>query len=101
MKNRLVIFLILWCFAGPAQTVIGVDTILKSGPISERLNLVFMGDGYDNTQTAQLVSDATSLSNYLLSVPPFSYYKNYFNVFVIKCVSPQSGISHPGNLRAR
>ncbi len=96
MKNKLTLLLCLFCFVITAQSVVGVDTLLKSGAINKRINLVILGDGYDNTQTAQEVTDATSTSNYLLNVAPFSYYKNYFNVFVIKCVSPQSGINHAG-----
>jgi hypothetical protein len=96
MKNKIAGLLSLFCFATAAQSVIGVDTILKSGPISKRINFVFLGDGYDNTQTAQQVIDATTVSNYLLSIPPFSNYNNYINAFVIKCVSTQSGVTHPG-----
>jgi len=96
MKNKLIILFISFCLGAISQTVVGVDTILKSGPLNKRINLVFMGDGYDNTETAQLVADAGTVSNYLLNIPPFNNYQDYFNVYVIKCVSPQSGITHPG-----
>lgn len=96
MKNKITLLLSLFCFIVSAQSVVGVDTLLKSGPVSKRINIVVLGDGYDNTETAQEVADASSVSNYLLNVPPFSFYKNYFNVFVVKCVSAQSGINHPG-----
>ncbi len=96
MKTKLTI---LFSLAGAilyGQTVIGVDTILKSGPISKRINLVIMGDGYTNPQIPQFLTNASTVSNYLLNTPPFNNYKNYFNVFAIKCVSLQSGVTHPG-----
>ena len=68
----------------------------KTGPINQRINLVIMGDGYTTAQLPQFITNATTVSNYLLNTPPFSNYKNYFNVFAIKCQSPQSGVSHPG-----
>lgn len=96
MKSKLVLVLWLSGLIIKAQSVAGVDTLLKSGPINKRINLVILGDGYTNTQTAQQVADASNVSNYLLNVAPFSNYKNYFNTYVIKCVSTQSGVTHPG-----
>lgn len=96
MKNKITLLLSLFCFVASAQSVVGVDTLLKSGPVNKRINLVLLGDGYTSGQTAQEVADATTVSNYLLSIPPFSYYNNYFNVFAVKCVSTQSGVTHPG-----
>jgi hypothetical protein len=96
MKNKIALLLSFFVYLAGAQSVIGVDSLLKSGPISKRINIVILGDGYDNTETSQQVADASTVSNYLLSTPPFSNYNNYFNVFVVKCVSPQSGVTHPG-----
>lgn len=96
MKNKI---LVLLCFLGlyaNSQTIAGVDTLWKSGPISKRINLVIMGDGYDNTETAKFITDANNIVTYLFNNAPFSNYKNYFNVFAIKCVSPQSGVTHLG-----
>lgn len=96
MKNKLTIFFSLLATWLGAQSVLGVDTLLKSGPVSKRINLVLMGDGYTAGQIPQFVTDAGTMSNYLLNTPPFNNYQNYFNVFAIKCVSPQSGVTHPG-----
>ncbi|MBP7809403.1 MAG: T9SS type A sorting domain-containing protein [Bacteroidia bacterium] len=97
MKSR--VFILLFCvfsFILKSQSVIGVDTLIKTGPVSKRINIVVMGDGYTSGQTTQYLSDATAISNYLLATPPFSNYTNYFNVYAIKCVSTQSGVTHPG-----
>jgi hypothetical protein len=96
MKNKF--FLLLVFIAGSifGQTVIGVDTLIKTGPINKRINLVIMGDGYTNPQIPQYLTDANAVANYLLTTPPYNNYQNYFNVFAIKCVSTQSGVTHPG-----
>ena len=96
MKNRITLLLTLFSFVAAAQSVVGVDTLIKSGAVNKRINLVVLGDGYNSAQTAQEVADASTVSNYLLNTSPFVNYKNYFNVFVIKCVSTQSGVTHPG-----
>lgn len=97
MKNKLLI-IVFCCFQLQlfCQIVVGVDTLQKKGPINKRINLVIMGDGYTTAQIPQFITNATTVSNYLLNTPPFSNYKNYFNVYAIKCQSPQSGVSHPG-----
>ncbi|MES2681283.1 MAG: M64 family metallopeptidase [Bacteroidota bacterium] len=97
MKNKILIML---CFLGLqffGQTILSVDTLVKTGPINKRINLVIMGDGYTTAQMPQFVTNATTLANYLLNATPFFNYKKYFNVFAIQCPSPQSGVSHPGN----
>lgn len=96
MKNKIALILSFISFVIQAQSVLGVDTLLKSGPLNKRINLVFLGDGYTSAQTTQQITDAATVSNYLLSQPPFSNYNNYFNSFLVKCVSTQSGVTHPG-----
>jgi len=96
MKIR---FFILLCFFSLhffGQTVIGVDTIMKSGPIDKRINIVIISDGFTTSEISQFVTKATALSSYLFNQAPYNRYKKYFNVFAIECPSPQSGVSHPG-----
>lgn len=96
MKTKLTVLFSLIAAAMCGQSVLGVDTLLKSGPINKRINLVIMGDGYTASQMPQFLTDAGTISTYLLNTSPFVNYKNYFNVFAIKCVSTQSGVTHPG-----
>jgi len=96
MTNKLFIVFYLFTVLSSAQTIIGVDTLIKNGPIDKRINLVIMGDGYTAAQMTQFITNATTSANYLLNTPPFSNYKKYFNVFAVKIASPQSGITHMG-----
>src|ERR1035441_2333673 len=72
-----------------------MQTILTNGPISNRLNIVVLSEGYTASQLAQFLVDATNAVNVLLSHPPYQEYRNYFNAFAIKVASNQSGSDHP------
>jgi hypothetical protein len=54
-----------------------------------------MGDGYTSAEQNKFISEARSLANYMFSIEPWNYYKSHFNVFAIKVISNQSGITHP------
>lgn len=97
MINKILFFLLISASKLFSQTtVLGVDTIWKGGNIDKRINLVFLGDGYTASEQAQFITDVTDVTTYMFNEPPFSNYKNYFNVIAIKCESPQSGVTHPG-----
>ncbi|OFY62482.1 MAG: hypothetical protein A3H98_05105 [Bacteroidetes bacterium RIFCSPLOWO2_02_FULL_36_8] len=72
-----------------------VDTLQLRGNLNKYINLVIMGDGYISTEQDSFISDAVNLVDYLFTQPPWSNYKNYFNVFAIKVISNQSGAKHP------
>ena len=72
-----------------------MQTILTNGPISNRLNVVVLSEGYMTNQLAQFLVDATNAVNTLLSHPPYQEYRNYVNAFAIKVASNQSGSTHP------
>jgi hypothetical protein len=72
-----------------------MQTILTNGPISNRLNVVVLSEGYTSAQLAQFLVDATNAVNALLAHQPYQEYSNYFNAFAIKIASTQSGSDHP------
>ena len=72
-----------------------IQTVLANGPISNRLNLVILSEGYTANQLAQFLVDATNAVNVLLSHPPYQEYRNYVNAFAIKVASTESGSDHP------
>jgi hypothetical protein len=74
-----------------------VDTILYSGPTSNRVNLVILGDGYTSSEQTKFLSDANAISTKFFQTSPYTEYKNYFNVFAVEVISTQSGASHSGN----
>lgn len=75
--------------------VFPVDTLIKTGPPSQRINIVFLSDGYQAAQLPQFVNDARTMANYLLTQSPFREYRNYFNVFAVRVPSVDAGAGHP------
>jgi hypothetical protein len=90
-----IILTLVMSYAG-AQ-VFQVDTLQYKGTGSKYINFVMLGDGYTSAEQTNFISDATTLSTYLLSQSPWSNYINYFNVFAIRVISTQSGAKHPNN----
>lgn len=78
-----------------AQTF-DVDTILYNGDDEKLINIVIISDGYQEYEISNFVTDATNFSNALFSEVPYSNYSSFFNVFIIKVPSNESGANHPG-----
>ncbi len=72
-------------------------TILTNGPSSNRLNIVFLSEGYKTNELAQFALDVTNAVNGLLSHAPYQEYRSYCNAFTISIPSNQSGSDHPAN----
>jgi len=72
------------------------DTILYNGNSNKYINLVILSDGYTADELSKFVTDATKFTTAFFNEIPYLNYKNYFNVFIIKVPSNESGASHPG-----
>ncbi len=93
-KIYTLLFSFLLYHSGIAQ-VFPVDTIIKTGPLDKRLNIVYLADGYLASEQAKFITDVIAINDKLFNTVPFKEYKNYFNVFAVKVVSTESGIKHP------
>ena len=94
------LFLALLClgsiFARPAAAqIFPVDTLVKTGPLARRINLVFVPDGYQASEMPQFRSRVSQVLNSLFAQTPFLEYRTYFNAFAIEVPSTQSGSTHP------
>ena len=76
-------------------------TVLNNGPSSNRVDIVFLGDGYTVADHAA-GTYADHVNGYLgymfsntLTTDPFYRYRNYFNVHRIDVVSNESGADKP------
>ncbi|WP_103069667.1 T9SS type A sorting domain-containing protein [Aquimarina sediminis] len=94
MKNVL-LFLIL-CSQMIFSQVFDQEVIFSSGAIEDRINIVILGDGYQSSELAKFITDASNMTNSLFSESPYKEYKEYFNVYAIKVPSNESGVTHPG-----
>ncbi|MEO8933890.1 MAG: M64 family metallopeptidase, partial [Xanthomarina sp.] len=61
------------------------------------INIVILGDGYQASEFSKFETDANNVVNAMFGQSPFKEYSNYFNVYIIKVPSNESGASHPGN----
>src|SRR6185503_18363500 len=77
-------------------------TILNNGPSSNRLDFVFVGDGYVAAELGTYAIHVQSVLNYLLSQEPFLTYRKFFNAHRVDVISNESGVDNdpvPGILK--
>ena len=70
-------------------------SLAANGASSNRLNVVFLSEGYTTAQLPKFLLDATNALDSLLGQEPFNEYRRYFNAFAIAVASNQSGSDHP------
>jgi hypothetical protein len=86
--------LLLSSDAGASHT-----TVINNGPNSNRVNMVFLGDGYTAAQiNTAYPAHIVSMTNHMFNPPPanltrdpYPRYKNYFNVHRVNVISNESG----------
>src|SRR3954470_21404933 len=99
----------LFAAAGPAKaqtipaTGVGSATVVPlqvTGPPANRFNLVIAGDGYTEAEQDKFMQQVDKHLNIMWSIEPYKSYRNYINVYAIKIVSGESGISCDPSLTA-
>lgn len=61
---------------------------------ANRLDLVFVGDGYTSAQLALYATQVTTVTNSFFSKVPYSTYRNYFQVHRVDVTSVDSGVDN-------
>jgi len=80
-----------------ARTVGPVTTIRSSGPVSNRIDIVVLGDGYTAREmNAYATHVNNAMSRFFAQEPLFSY-ATYFNVYGVDVVSNESGVDEPAS----
>lgn len=98
MKFACAAFAWLACLLFAADSARGQGTLYtlrSSGPNTNRINLVFLAEGYTNGQTAKFTNDARVVLQTMTATSPYSEYTNYLNSFAIFVASAESGSDHP------
>ena len=75
-----------------------VRTIINGGPTANRIDLVFMGDGYTESEREKFFSDITRLVNDMFIGKTFTSYLPIFNVHAVFRASSVSGIGHGSSI---
>lgn len=94
IRHGLVVLSLLAGLVSAQSQTFEVDTIQWQGHPARFINLVFLGDGYQETELGQYAQHVQILSDYLFNITPFKEYRPYFNVFAVRATSLQSGATH-------
>ncbi|MFD8148758.1 M64 family metallopeptidase [Streptomyces sp. NPDC059708] len=70
-----------------------VTKTVDSGPTSDRLDVVFVGDGYTAAELDRFHADVRAKWAEVTAVEPYTTYRDLFNVWTVDAVSAQSGVS--------
>lgn len=85
--------LVLWfivVIAARAQSS-AVFAVQENGPRSERINIVFLSEGYTTADMPKFATDVGNAVNFLFSKEPWAQYRSYCNVYRIEVASNESG----------
>lgn len=72
-----------------------VFEIKKSGPPAERVDLVFLAEGYRTEEKEKFIGDARKFTGYLFEVEPYRSNQEKFNVYAVFRPSAESGTDEP------
>lgn len=72
-----------------------VHTVFENGPASEKVDLLFLGDGYTEKEIRKFHQDVERLVAVLFSYEPFKSRKRDFNVRALDLPTAESGVHRP------
>ena len=90
MNLRVLLLLLLAAHTAVAQSST-LSTVENNGPRSQRINIVFLSEGYAAAELPSFAGHVNTAMNYLFSREPWMQYRSYCNVFRIEIASNQSG----------
>ncbi|GAA3045455.1 M64 family metallopeptidase [Streptomyces roseofulvus] len=70
-----------------------VTAVQETGPVTGRLDLVVMGDGYTAAQQADFRADAQATIDAVFAIEPYASYRGLFNIWLVDTASAESGVS--------
>lgn len=71
--------------------------VANQGLDDNRVDLVFVGDGYTAGEMAQYHTDVNGIVDSLYQYEPFTSYQSYFRVTAVEVVSNESGVDNDPN----
>ena len=69
-----------------------VHTVQETGPPSDRLNLVILGDGYQWDQQSVFLADVDRNLAVMWATEPFRSYRDYINIYAVEIASIDYGV---------
>ncbi len=74
----------------------GVATIHQSGAPENRVDIVFISEGYTAEELESFAAEVDVLAAAVLAEPPLNEYAGYLNIHRVDVASNESGIDHDG-----
>lgn len=74
-----------------------VRSLHNSGDPSEKVDLLFIAEGYTEDQMDKFISDAQRFTQYLFDIEPYKSRKQDFNIWAVESISKDSGPDIPQN----
>jgi hypothetical protein len=98
VKLRAAAFVLLWILL-PVRALFSAEAtilpLLTNGPSAKMINVVILAEGFMASEETAFTNQAQIVLAKLLSTPPYSSYKTYFNGLALFVPSNQSGSDHP------
>ncbi|MDR0755127.1 MAG: IgA Peptidase M64, partial [Prevotellaceae bacterium] len=73
-----------------------ITKIQYNGSISDKVDLVFLGEGYTAGEQEKFLNDVNRFTESLFKTPPFDMYRNEFNIWAVELISEESGMDISG-----
>lgn len=89
--KRLAYLVVLLFAMGVSGWAAKLEVIDETGDRAQRINLVFLAEGYTEAQLQDFTADVSRAVGFLLGREPWSRYRSYCNVYGIAVASAQSG----------
>lgn len=71
-----------------------VATIINNGDTTNRVDLVFVGDGYQELELGVYATDVSNMIDDFFDESPLDEYESFFNVHRVDVISVDSGVDH-------
>jgi len=78
-----------------ASAQASITQLLNNGPDDKRINILFVSEGYTQSQLPRFQSDAGTVLTKLINTIPYKEYASFFNAYAISIASQDSGADHP------
>ncbi len=75
-----------------------VNEVLKNGKPNQKVDLVFLPEGYTAAEMDKFHADVDRMVDILFAATPFDKHKNDFNIYSVDVPSMESGTDVPGDL---
>ncbi|MDD4257034.1 MAG: M64 family metallopeptidase [Bacteroidales bacterium] len=77
------------------KPVYSAQKLIDNGPVENKVDLLFVAEGYTREEMDKFLADAARFSGYLFDYEPFKSRRNDFNIWTLSPASEESGPDIP------